>query len=63
MECSEPAGVAIYSRTREAVAECRRSSSAKVLARLSENGRAREHDKRERTKVMEQQPPEVTRGR
>ena len=39
--------MAIYSRAREAVAECRRSSSAKALARLSEHGQAREHDEGE----------------
>ena len=37
-------GRAIYSRAREAVAECRRSSSAKAPARLNEHGRAREGD-------------------
>ena len=36
--------MAIYSRAREAVAECRRSSSAKALATRSEHGVAREGD-------------------
>ena len=44
---------AIYSSTREAVAECRHSSSAKALARLSEHGQAQEHDEGERMKVTE----------
>ena len=35
------------------MAECRRSSSAKALARLSEHGRAREHDEGECGRAIE----------
>ena len=58
--------MAIYSRAREAKLGCRRGDPANALARLSDQGEARERDEGgadERQRCIGQEGPSAQRGR